>query len=138
MIGVLTSGGDSQGMNAAVRSVVRMALYHECRVYFIADGYQGMIDDKMSAAHWMSVCDITHDGGTVIGSARCPAFRKSEGRLLAAMNLIKRGINSLVVIGGDGSLTGAHLFRKEWPELVKKLLDGHKITAEQAAACAYL
>lgn len=125
IIGVFTSGGDSQGMNAAVRAVVRMGLYLGCRVYFIKEGYQGMVDggDHIIEASWVSVSGIIHKGGTVIGSARCKEFRTHEGRLKAAYNLIQYGITNLVVIGGDGSLTGANLFRQEWSSLVKELVD---------------
>ncbi|CAB1340811.1 unnamed protein product [Coregonus sp. 'balchen'] len=97
-IAVLTSGGDAQGMNAAVRAVVRMGIYVGAKVYFI------------------------REGGTVIGSARCKEFRSHEGRLKAAHNLVQRGITNLCVIGGDGSLTGANLFREEWSGLLEELV----------------
>ncbi|KAG7163489.1 ATP-dependent 6-phosphofructokinase-like 2, partial [Homarus americanus] len=102
-IAVLTSGGDSQGMNAAVRAVVRMGLYVGARVYFIKEGYQGMVDggEHIAEAHWSSVSGIIHKGGTVIGSARCKDFRDREGRLKAAKNLVKHGITNLVVIGEE-------------------------------------
>lgn len=76
-LAVFTSGGDSQGMNAAVRAVVRMGLYLGCKVYFIREGYQGMVDggDNIELANWSSVSSIIHRGGTFIGSARCAAFR---------------------------------------------------------------
>ena len=124
VIGVFTSGGDSQGMNAAVRAVVRMGLYLGCRVYFIKEGYQGMVDggDHIIEASWVSVSGIIHKGGTVIGSARCSDFRGREGRLKAALNLIHYEITNLVVIGGDGSLTGANLFRQEWSSLLEELV----------------
>lgn len=132
-IAVFTSGGDSQGMNAAVRAVVRMGIYLGCKVYFIREGYQGMVDggDNIVEANWSSVSCIIHRGGTVIGSARCSDFREREGRLKAALNLISRGITNLVVIGGDGSLTGANLFRQEWSSLLDELLKTNKITQEQ-------
>ncbi|KFM82583.1 6-phosphofructokinase, partial [Stegodyphus mimosarum] len=124
VIGVFTSGGDSQGMNAAVRAVVRMGLYLGCRVYFIKEGYQGMVDggDHIVEATWASVSGIIHKGGTVIGSARCQDFRGREGRLKAALNLVKNGITNLVVIGGDGSLTGANQFRQDWSSLLDELV----------------
>lgn len=124
VIAVFTSGGDSQGMNAAVRAVVRMGLYLGCRVFFIKEGYQGMVDggDHIVEASWVSVSGIIHKGGTVIGSARCKAFRERDGRLRAALNLIQYEITNLVVIGGDGSLTGANLFRQEWPSLIEELV----------------
>ncbi|MEI2781690.1 MAG: 6-phosphofructokinase [Candidatus Competibacter sp.] len=123
-IGVLTSGGDAQGMNAAVRAVIRAALHFGAGVYAIYEGYQGMVDggDRIRPVGWDDVGSILHRGGTVIGTARCPAFREREGRLRAARNLIQHGIDRLVVIGGDGSLTGADTFRREWPELVAELV----------------
>ncbi|KAM8849922.1 ATP-dependent 6-phosphofructokinase, platelet type isoform 1-T1 [Spinachia spinachia] len=133
-IGVLTSGGDAQGMNAAVRAVVRMGIYVEAKVYFIYEGYQGMVDggDNIKEATWESVSSMLQVGGTVIGSARCKEFRVREGRLRAAHNLVQRGINNLCVIGGDGSLTGANLFREEWSGLLGELL-GQGLIDEEAA-----
>ncbi|KAM7344350.1 ATP-dependent 6-phosphofructokinase isoform 2-T2 [Cochliomyia hominivorax] len=132
-LAVFTSGGDSQGMNAAVRACVRMAIYLGCKAYFIREGYQGMVDggDNIVEANWASVSSIIHRGGTVIGSARCTDFRQRAGRLKAAYNLIQKGISNLVVIGGDGSLTGANLFRQEWSSLLDELLKDGKITEEQ-------
>ncbi|XP_053666557.1 ATP-dependent 6-phosphofructokinase isoform X2 [Anopheles marshallii] len=132
-IAVFTSGGDSQGMNAAVRAVVRMGIYVGCKVYFIREGYQGMVDgeDNIVEANWSSVSSIIHRGGTVIGSARCKDFRERAGRLQAAYNLVSRGITNLVVIGGDGSLTGANLFRQEWGSLLDELLASNRITQDQ-------
>lgn len=132
-IAVLTSGGDSQGMNSAVRAVVRMGLYVGARVYFIKEGYQGMVDggDNIVEASWSSVSGIIHKGGTVIGSARCKDFRDREGRMKAARNLIKHGITNLVVIGGDGSLTGANLFRQDWTALLALLIKKGEITEEE-------
>uniref|UniRef100_A0A452UQ17 6-phosphofructokinase n=1 Tax=Ursus maritimus TaxID=29073 RepID=A0A452UQ17_URSMA len=96
------------GMNAAVRAVVRMGIYVGAKVYFIYEGYQGMVDGgkNIVEANWESVSSILQVGGTIIGSARCKAFRTREGRLKAAHNLVQRGITNLCVIGGDGSLTG--------------------------------
>ncbi|XP_077296888.1 ATP-dependent 6-phosphofructokinase isoform X3 [Arctopsyche grandis] len=139
-LAVFTSGGDSQGMNGAVRAVVRMGLYLGCKVYFIREGYQGMVDggDNIQEANWSSVSSIIHKGGTVIGSARCAAFRERPGRLQAANNLVARGITNLVVIGGDGSLTGADLFRQEWSSLLDELLSRNKITQDQREKNKYL
>jgi len=122
-LGLLTSGGDAQGMNAAVRAVVRAALHRGATVYAIAEGYQGMVDggDHIHLLGWDDVGSILHRGGTIIGTARCPAFREREGRLRAALNLLQRGIDRLVIIGGDGSLTGADTFRREWSGLVAEL-----------------
>ncbi|XP_063062596.1 ATP-dependent 6-phosphofructokinase, platelet type isoform X4 [Engraulis encrasicolus] len=124
-IAVLTSGGDAQGMNAAVRAVVRMGIYVGAKVYFIHEGYQGMVDggDNIKEATWESVSSMLQVGGTVIGSARCKDFRGREGRLKAAYNLVQHGITNLCVIGGDGSLTGANLFREEWSGLLAELVD---------------
>ncbi|KAK7163622.1 hypothetical protein R3I93_007620 [Phoxinus phoxinus] len=131
-IGVLTSGGDAQGMNAAVRAVVRMGIYVGAKVYFVHEGYQGMVDggDNIKEASWESVSSMLQVGGTVIGSARCKDFRSHEGRLRAALNLVERGITNLCVIGGDGSLTGANLFREEWSGLLDELVQSAQITEE--------
>ncbi|CAI5789014.1 ATP-dependent 6-phosphofructokinase, platelet type isoform X3 [Podarcis lilfordi] len=139
-IGVLTSGGDAQGMNAAVRAVVRMGIYVEAKVYFIYEGYQGMVDggDNIVEVTWESVSSILQVGGTVIGSARCKAFRTREGRLKAACNLVKCGITNLCVIGGDGSLTGANLFREEWNGLLEELAQNGEIEKGAIKKYAYL
>uniref|UniRef100_A0A3B5A533 6-phosphofructokinase n=1 Tax=Stegastes partitus TaxID=144197 RepID=A0A3B5A533_9TELE len=131
-IAVLTSGGDAQGMNAAVRAVVRMGIYVGAKVYFIHEGYQGMVDggDNIKEATWESVSSMLQVGGTVIGSARCKEFRTHEGRLKAAHNLVQRSITNLCVIGGDGSLTGANLFREEWSGLLTELLQQGLIDEE--------
>ncbi|XP_034562227.1 ATP-dependent 6-phosphofructokinase, platelet type isoform X3 [Notolabrus celidotus] len=131
-IAVLTSGGDAQGMNAAVRAVVRMGLYVGAKVYFIHEGYQGMVDggENIKEATWESVSSMLQVGGTVIGSARCKEFRSHEGRLKAAHNLVQQGITNLCVIGGDGSLTGANLFREEWSGLLGELVDQGLIEAD--------
>lgn len=134
-IGVMTSGGDAPGMNAAVRAVVKTALYNGIDVYAFYQGYQGMVDggESIKKMDWDSVGGILHKGGTKIGTARCKEFRERAGRLQAAQNLIERQIDNLVVIGGDGSLTGANLFREEWSSLVHELLSAKKITEKQAA-----
>ena len=134
-IAVLTSGGDAQGMNAAVRSVVRTALDQGVEVYAIYEGYQGMVDggERIVKMNWESVGGILQLGGTMIGSARCDAFRTREGRLTAAHNLIKNGIDGLIVIGGDGSLTGANIFREEWSSMVNELRETGRIDDKTAA-----
>jgi 6-phosphofructokinase 1 len=121
-------------MNAAVRAVVRTALHRGIDAYAIHEGYQGMVDggNSIQKMEWDSVGGILHQGGTVIGSARCADFRSREGRLRAAYNLVTHGINALVVIGGDGSLTGANLFRQEWPALLAELAEQGKISSEMA------
>uniref|UniRef100_A0A8I5N8P0 Phosphofructokinase, muscle n=3 Tax=Cercopithecinae TaxID=9528 RepID=A0A8I5N8P0_PAPAN len=139
-IAVLTSGGDAQGMNAAVRAVVRVGIFTGARVFFVHEGYQGLVDggDNIKEATWESVSMMLQLGGTVIGSARCKDFREREGRLRAAYNLVKRGITNLCVIGGDGSLTGADTFRSEWSDLLGDLQKAGKITDEEATKSSYL
>jgi len=139
-IAVLTSGGDAQGMNAAVRAIVRTALERNLTVYAVYEGYQGLVDggDRIKKIGWSDVGGILHQGGTAIGSARSQAFRERSGRLSAARNLITHGIDGLIVIGGDGSLTGAHIFREEWPGLLKELVDKGEITAESAETHGHL
>ena len=135
-IGVLTSGGDAQGMNAAVRAVVRTALDRGIDVYAIYEGYPGMVDggDLIRKMTWESVGGILQLGGTIIGTARSDEFRTRDGRRQAARNLLAHDIDRLVVIGGDGSLTGANIFRQEWPELLKELVAAGEITKKSAAA----
>ncbi|AME07834.1 6-phosphofructokinase [Bacillus siamensis] len=106
-IGVLTSGGDSPGMNAAVRAVVRKAIYHDVEVYGIYNGYSGLINGKIEKLELGSVGDIIHRGGTKLYTARCPEFKTVEGREKGIENLKRLGIEGLVVIGGDGSYMGA-------------------------------
>ena len=139
-LGILTSGGDAPGMNAAVRAVVRTGLYYGIDVYAIYEGYQGLVDggNCVKKMQWDSVGGILHRGGTVIGSARCADFRRREGRLRAAHNLLAHGIDSLVVVGGDGSLTGANLFRQEWSGLLAELVEKGKISKKKARAHPHL
>ncbi len=113
-IGVLTSGGDAPGMNAAIRAVVRTATYHGIEVYGIMRGYQGMIDDDIVKMESKSVANIIQRGGTILKTARCKEFFEPEGRQKAYDNLAKRGINGLVIIGGDGSFRGAVKFSQEF------------------------
>jgi 6-phosphofructokinase 1 len=139
-IGILTSGGDAQGMNAAVRAVVRTGLDRNIEVYAIYEGYQGLVDggDRIRKMTWDSVGGILYQGGTVIGSARCEAFRTREGRKQAALNLLEHEIDSMVIIGGDGSLTGANLFRQEWPGLLDELVKDGLISRKKADRHPYL
>jgi 6-phosphofructokinase 1 len=113
-IGVLTSGGDSPGMNAAIRAVVRTGIYHGLEVHGIMRGYSGMIDDDIFKMESRSVANIIQRGGTILKCARSAEFREPEGRKIAYENLKKRGINALVVIGGDGSFKGAQKFSNEF------------------------
>ncbi len=133
-IGVLTSGGDAQGMNAAVRAVVRSALDKGAQVFAIFEGYSGMVEggDLIRPISWSDVGNILQKGGTIIGSARCQEFRERDGRRRAALNLVQKGITRLVVIGGDGSLTGAHILQKEWSGLLAELVESGAITQETA------
>ena len=134
-IAVLTSGGDAQGMNAAVRAVVRTALEKGAEVYAVYEGYQGLVEggEYIKKMTWDSVAGILQRGGTIIGTARSDAFRTPEGRRAAARNMIQTGIDGLVVIGGDGSLTGANQFRHEWPSIITGLAASGEISAELAA-----
>ena len=133
-LGVLTSGGDAPGMNAAVRSVVRSALDVGVEVFAIYEGYRGLVEggDLIRPAVWDSVGGILHQGGTIIGTARCDEFREREGRRQAARNLVERNIDSLVVIGGDGSLIGANTLRREWSELLAELVERGDVPEEAA------
>ena len=106
-IGVLTSGGDSQGMNAAIYAVVRYGIQHGFEVYGIRNGYKGLMTDDMVKMTAKSVEGIAHRGGTVLGTARCLEMKTVEGQQKAVQTLTKRGIEGLVVIGGDGSFAGA-------------------------------
>lgn len=111
-IGVLTSGGDSPGMNAAIRAVVRKAIFHEIEVYGIYGGYAGLISGNIKKLELGSVGDIIHRGGTMLQSARCPEFKTREGQQKGMEQLQKFGIEGLVVIGGDGSYRGAEALTK--------------------------
>lgn len=113
-IGVLTSGGDAPGMNAAIRSVVRTCAFHNIKCVGIYRGYQGLIEADFKEMGPRSVKNIVNRGGTVLKSARSKDFMTEQGRKLAFENLQKEGIDSLVVIGGDGSFTGAMVFSKEF------------------------
>lgn len=113
-IGVMTSGGDSPGMNAAIRAVVRTGIYHGLEVYGIMRGFAGLIENDIVPMHSRSVANIIQRGGTILKTARCKEFHTPEGRKIAYDNLTKLGIDGLVVIGGDGSFRGAHIFSKEF------------------------
>ncbi len=113
-IAVLTSGGDAPGMNAAIRAVVRTGLYHGLEVFGVARGYNGMIEDDIVPMDSKSVANIIQRGGTILKTARSKDFFEPEGRQIAYDNLKKRGINGIVVIGGDGSFKGAQKFSNEF------------------------
>ena len=135
-IGILTSGGDAQGMNAAVRAVVRTAVSLGAHVFAIYEGYQGMVDggDGIRELTWEDVGSILHKGGTIIGTFRSKDFREYDGRKRAAVNLLANGIDRLIVIGGDGSLSGLDQFRGEWTQILTELVAEGKITQEVADA----
>ena len=113
-IGVLTSGGDAPGMNAAVRSVVRSCVYNNIEIVGILFGYQGLIDNKIKPMDARSVNNIINKGGTILKTARCEEFRSENGRKKAYSNIKENKIDALVVIGGDGTFTGAMIFQKEF------------------------
>lgn len=135
-IGVLTSGGDAPGMNAAVRAVVRTALDQGAEAYAIYEGLQGLIEGggSIRQMQWDSVSNIIQKGGTIIGTARSAEFLTRAGRKRATANLLRSGIDRLVVVGGDGSLTGAQLLYNEWPELLRELVADGSVPASTAAS----
>ncbi|CCF60306.1 hypothetical protein KAFR_0J02420 [Kazachstania africana CBS 2517] len=133
-IAVMTSGGDAQGMNSNVRAIVRSTLFKGCRSFVVMEGYEGLVKggpEYIKEVSWEDVRGWSTEGGTNIGTARCLEFRQREGRLLGAQHLIEAGVDALIVCGGDGSLTGADLFRSEWPSLIKELVDTNRISQEQ-------
>ncbi|HQW83050.1 MAG TPA: 6-phosphofructokinase [Ferruginibacter sp.] len=113
-IGVLTSGGDSPGMNACIRAVVRTGVYYGLDVYGILRGYSGMVENDIIKMESRSVANIIQRGGTILKTSRCKEFFTPEGRQLAYNNLKNLGINGLVIIGGDGSFRGAQIFSNEF------------------------
>ncbi|MGM9476480.1 6-phosphofructokinase [Pedobacter sp. GSP4] len=113
-IGVLTSGGDSPGMNAAIRAVVRASIYYDIEVTGFIRGYEGLINNDFIPMDRKSVANIVQRGGTILKTARSDAFRTVEGRKTAYHNLKDKNIDALIVIGGDGTFTGANIFAKEF------------------------
>ncbi|MEG0807503.1 MAG: 6-phosphofructokinase [Alistipes sp.] len=113
-IGILTSGGDAPGMNAAIRAVTRSAIYNDFAVKGIMRGYKGLVFNEIVEFKSQSVSNIIQLGGTILKTARCQEFQSPEGRKTAYDNMVAAGIDALVVIGGDGSLTGAGVFAQEF------------------------
>ena len=143
-IAVLTSGGDAPGMNAAIRAVVRTSVYHGLQVFGVARGYNGMIDDDIFEMESKSVGNIIQRGGTILKTARSAQFFEIEGRKIAYENLKKRGINGIVVIGGDGSFKGAQKFSHEFdipcigiPGTIDKDIAGSDFTIGRDTADAH-
>lgn len=141
-IAVLTSGGDAPGMNAAIRAVVRAGFYYNLEMYGVYRGYEGMIQNEIKKLESKHISHVLERGGTFLKSARSAEFRTPEGRKKAFDNLQKHGIDALVVIGGDGSLTGAHLFYKEYgipaigiPGTIDNDLAGTDLTVGFDTAC---
>jgi 6-phosphofructokinase 1 len=116
-IAVLTSGGDAPGMNPCIRAVVRTAIYNGLQVAGIRQGYQGLIDNNMYDMNTRSVSNILNLGGTILKTARCLPFRTDEGMEQAYQNLKANGIDGIVVIGGDGTFTGALRFSQKYPDI---------------------
>ncbi|GFP57339.1 ATP-dependent 6-phosphofructokinase [Trichoderma asperellum] len=139
-IAVMTSGGDSPGMNAVVRAVVRMTIHMGCDAFCVYEGYEGLVQggDFIKKMGWDDVRGFLSEGGTLIGTARCMAFYERPGRLTAAKNMVLNGIDALIICGGDGSLTGADKFRAEWPSLIDELVANGELTAEQVAPYRHL
>ncbi|EXJ66922.1 6-phosphofructokinase [Cladophialophora psammophila CBS 110553] len=132
-VAIMTSGGDSQGMNGVVRAVVRMSIHMGCEAYAILEGYEGLVrgGDAIKRMYWEDVRGYLSIGGTLIGTKRCQEFKARSGRMEAAKNLVMKGISGLIVCGGDGSLTGADIFRSEWPSLLDELVQTKQLTPEQ-------
>ena len=135
-IAVLTSGGDAQGMNAVVRAVVRTAIHEGAVPYAVFEGWRGAVEggNLIKKMGWSEVSGTLSAGGTVIGTARCPEFREREGLRSAVRNFVERGIDRIVAIGGDGTLTGADELRRLWPELLDELVELGEISSATAQA----
>ncbi|KAK2593295.1 6-phosphofructokinase, alpha subunit [Conoideocrella luteorostrata] len=139
-IAVMTSGGDSPGMNGVVRAVVRMAIHMNCDVFAVYEGYEGLVrgGDQIKKMDWHDVRGWLSEGGTLIGTARCMAFYERPGRLTAAKNMVLNGIDALIICGGDGSLTGADKFRAEWPSLLEELVANGELAKDQITPYKHL
>lgn len=139
-VAVMTSGGDSPGMNGVVRAVVRMAIHMGCDAFAVYEGYEGLVrgGDFIKKMDWQDVRGWLSEGGTLIGTARCMAFYERPGRLTAAKNMVLHGIDALIICGGDGSLTGADKFRGEWPSLLDDLVANGELSKDQIAPYKHL
>lgn len=139
-IAVMTSGGDSPGMNGVVRAVVRMAIHMGCDAFAVYEGYEGLVrgGDLIKKMDWDDVRGWLSEGGTLIGTARCMAFYERPGRLTAAKNMVLNGIDALIICGGDGSLTGADKFRSEWPSLLDELVAKGELSKDQTTPYKHL
>lgn len=135
-IGIMTSGGDAQGMNAAVRAIVRSGIHAGAEVFAIGEGWQGAYEggEHIRRMTWSTVSGILNKGGTVIGTARSQAMRTEDGQRQVVRNLVAHGIDRLIVIGGDGSLTGARVLSLEWQRYLGELVERGEISEEQAKA----
>lgn len=135
-IGVLTSGGDAQGMNAVVRAVIRTAIHEGAQPYAIREGWKGAVDggDLIAPATWHDASGILSLGGTAIGTARSEEFRERSGIKKAVRNLVHAGIDRLVIIGGDGTLSGADELRALWPQLLDELVAEGEVSQSEADA----
>ncbi|KAL1883373.1 hypothetical protein VTK73DRAFT_8940 [Phialemonium thermophilum] len=139
-IAIMTSGGDSPGMNGVVRACVRMAIHMGCDALCVYEGYEGLVrgGQYIRKMEWHDVRGWLSEGGTLIGTARCMAFYERPGRLTAAKNMVLNGIDALIICGGDGSLTGADRFRQEWPSLLQELVATGQLKAEQVQPYQHL
>ncbi|KAI9046888.1 hypothetical protein LZ554_008966 [Drepanopeziza brunnea f. sp. 'monogermtubi'] len=137
-IAVMTSGGDSPGMNGVIRAVVRTAIEKGCEAYCVKEGYEGLVQNWIEKKNWSDVRGLLSEGGTSIGSARCMAFYERPGRLKGAKNMVLNGIDALIICGGDGSLTGADKFRAEWPGLLEELVAKKELTEAQVKPFKHL
>eukprot|EP01125_Pyxidicula_operculata_P018331 TRINITY_DN6505_c0_g2_i1.p1 TRINITY_DN6505_c0_g2~~TRINITY_DN6505_c0_g2_i1.p1 ORF type:complete len:788 (+),score=188.14 TRINITY_DN6505_c0_g2_i1:2551-4914(+) len=137
-VAVMTSGGDCQGMNAAVRSIVRGGITANCKPWCIKEGYQGLVDGQIIEFRWDDVSGFLGEGGTAIGTSRCLSFRDDVlTRRKAVYNLVSLGIDRLICIGGDGSLSGANVLREEWPMHIDALVKEKRISEKIAARHAH-
>jgi len=139
VVAVMTSGGDSQGMNAAVRAIVRTGMVLGAKVYCVYGGYAGLVEGNIKEAPWDEVSGYLSLGGTMLGTSRCIPFQEQpEVRKKAVENLVKLRINRLIVIGGDGSLRGANVLGTEWPAHIAALLEEGVIDKETSESYQYL